>query len=48
MLKEEAGSSVSLSVKIFVPWLIFLTMQLQRGRVITVETRSEGDDETKI
>ena len=46
MLKEEAGSSVSLSVKTSVPWLIFLTRQLQRGRVVTVETRSEGDDKT--
>ena len=40
MLKEEAGSSVKTSV----PWLIFLTRQLQRARAITVETRSEGDD----
>ena len=46
MVKEEAGSSVSLSVKTSVPWLIFLTRQLQRGQVITVETRSEDDDET--
>ena len=29
-----------------VPWLTFLTRQLQRGEIITVETRSEGDDET--
>ena len=43
--EEEAGSSVCLRVKTSVPWLIFLIRQLQRGRVITVETRSEGDDE---
>ena len=42
MLKEEAGSSVCLSVR----WLTFLTRQLQRGR--NVETRSEVDDETEI
>ena len=45
--KSEAGSSACLLVKTFVPWLIFLTSQLQRGRVITVETRSEVDHETQ-
>ena len=47
MLKEEASSSaVSLSVKTSVPWLIFLPWKMQRGQVITLETRSEGDNET--
>ena len=29
-----------------VPWLTFSTRQLQRGEIITVEMKSEGDDET--
>ena len=43
---KRGGSSACLGVKTFVPWLTFLIRQLHRGRVITVETRSEGDDET--
>ena len=42
MLKEEVGSSVCLSV----PWLIFLTRHLQKGRDGHVEARSEPCDET--
>ena len=38
--------SMFMSENTSVPWLIFLTRQLQRGQVIAVETRSEGDDET--
>ena len=33
-------------MKTSVPWLAFLTRQLQRGEIITVERKSEGDDET--